>query len=96
MDCAERVDQPHLVDRLARHVEEISVCKHYRRQSDPQAGRRTDRDGNPISDDFFENNPDEATVLKSEAVAEKQLAKEEEAIDKFLDGDDSAFDDLDY
>jgi len=95
VDCAERVDQPHLVDRLARHVEEISVCKHYRRQSDPQAGRRTDRDGNPISD-FFENNPDEATVLKSEAVAEKQLAKEEEAIDKFLDGDDSAFDDLDY
>ncbi len=59
-------------------------------------GRRTDRDGNPIPDDFFENDPDEATGLKSEAVTEKQLAKEEEAIDKFLDGDDSAFDDLDY
>ncbi len=59
-------------------------------------GKRTDRDGNPIPDDFFENESDEATVLKSEAIAEKQLSKEEVAIDKLLDGDDSALDDLDY
>lgn len=32
VDCAERVDQPHLVDRLARHVEELWVCKHYRKR----------------------------------------------------------------
>ncbi len=62
----------------------------------PKPGRRTDRDGNLIPDDFFENESDEATVLKSEAIAEKQLAKEEAAIDALLDGDDSAFDDLDY
>ncbi len=35
-------------------------------------------------------------VLKSEAIAEKQLAKEEEAIDKLLDSNNSALDDLDY
>jgi hypothetical protein len=62
----------------------------------PKPGKRTGRDGNPIPDDFFENESDEATVLKSEAIAEKQLAKEEVAIDKLLDGDDSALDDLDY
>ena len=62
----------------------------------PKPGKRTDRRGNPIPDEFFENESDEAAVLKSEALAEKQLAKEEEAIDKLLDGDDSALDDLDY
>ncbi len=62
----------------------------------PKPGKRTDRVGNPIPDDFFENESDEAAVLKSEAIAEKQLAKEEAAIDALLEGDDSAFDDLDY
>ncbi len=62
----------------------------------PKPGKRTDVFGNPIPDEFFENETDEAAVLKSEAIAEKQLAKEEAAIDKLLDGDDSALDDLDY
>ncbi len=62
----------------------------------PKPGKRTSGMGTPIPDEFFANESDEATVLKSEAIAEKQLAKEEEAIDKLLDGDDSAFDDLDY
>ncbi len=62
----------------------------------PKPGKRTDVFGNRIPDAFFENESDEAAVLKSEAIAEKQLAKEEAAIDKLLDGDDSALDDLDY
>ncbi len=62
----------------------------------PKPWKRTDRDGNPIPDAFFENESDEAAVLKSEKISEKQLAKEEAAIDKLLDGDDSALDDLDY
>ncbi len=60
----------------------------------PKPGKRTSLTGTPIPDEFFENETDEAAVLKSEAIAEKQLAKEEKAIDKLLDGDDSAFDDL--
>ncbi len=62
----------------------------------PKPGKRTSLTGTPIPDEFFENETDEAAVLKSEAIAEKQLAKEEKAIDKLLDGDDSALDDLDY
>ena len=62
----------------------------------PKPGKRTTAMGTPIPDDFFENESDEAAVLKSEAIAEKQLAKEETAIDALLDGDDSALDDLDY
>ncbi len=62
----------------------------------PKPGKWTSLTGTPIPDEFFENETDEAAVLKSEAIAEKQLAKEEEAIDKLLDGDDSAFDDLEY
>ncbi len=62
----------------------------------PKPGKRTDRDGNPIPDDFFENESDEAAVLKSEAISEKQIAKEEAAVDALLEGDDSTFDDLDY
>ncbi len=62
----------------------------------PKPGKRTTAMGTPTPDEFFANESDEATVLKSEATAEKQLAKEEEAIDKLLDGDDNALDDLDY
>ena len=62
----------------------------------PKPGKRTTLVGTPTPDDFFENESDEAAILKSEAIAEKQLAKEEAAIDKLLDGDDSAFDALDY
>ncbi len=62
----------------------------------PKPGKRTSGMGTPIPDQYFENESDEAAVLKSEAIAEKQLAKEEAAIDKLLDGDDSALDDLDY
>ncbi len=62
----------------------------------PRPGKRTDVFGTPIPDDYFENESDEAAVLKSEATAKKQLAKEEEAIDALLEGDDSALDDLDY
>ena len=61
----------------------------------PKPGKRTTGMGTPTPDEYFENESDEATVLKSEAIAEKQLAKEEEAIDALLEGDDSAFDDLD-
>lgn len=62
----------------------------------PKPGKRTDRSGYPIPDEFFENESDEATVLKSEAIAEKEIDKEEAAIDALLDGDDSAFDKLKY
>ena len=62
----------------------------------PKPGKRTDRDGNPIPDEFFENESDEAAVLKSEKISEKQIDKEEAALDALLEGDDSAFDKLDY
>ena len=62
----------------------------------PKPGKRTDRDGNPIPDEFFENESDPAAVRKSEAISEKQIDKEEAAIDALLEGDDSAFDELDY
>ena len=62
----------------------------------PKPGKRTDRVGNPIPDDFFENESDEAAVLESEAIDEKQIDKEEAAIDALLNGDDSLFDKLEY
>ncbi len=34
----------------------------------PKPGKRTDVFGNPIPDAFFENESDEAAVLKSEAI----------------------------
>jgi hypothetical protein len=62
----------------------------------PKPGKRTDRDGNPIPDEFFANESNEAAVLESEAISEKQIDKEVDALDKLLAGDDSAFDELDY
>ncbi len=62
----------------------------------PKPGKRTDRVGNPIPDDFFENESDEAAVLKSEKISERKIDKEEAAIDALLEGDDRAFDDLVY
>ena len=62
----------------------------------PKPGKRTDRGDNPIPDEFFENETDEAAVLASEKISEKQIDKEEAAIDALLDDDDSVFDDLEY
>ncbi len=62
----------------------------------PKPGKRTSAMGTPIPDEFFEKESDDAAVLKSEAISEKQIDKEEAAIDALLDGDDSALDDLDY
>ena len=62
----------------------------------PKPGKRTDRDGNPIPDAFFENETDEAAVLASEKISEKQIDKEEAAIDALLEGDDTLFNELDY
>ncbi len=59
-------------------------------------GKRTDVSGHPIPDEFFANESDEAAVLESERISEKQIDKEEAAIDALLEGDDSAFDDLEY
>ncbi len=62
----------------------------------PKPGKRTTAMGTPTPDAFFENETDEAAVLASEKISEKQIDKEEAAIDALLDGDDSALDDLDY
>ncbi len=62
----------------------------------PKPGKRTTVSGKPIPDEFFENESDEAAVLASEKISEKQIDKEEAAIDALLEGDDSAFDDLEY
>ena len=62
----------------------------------PKPGKRTDAVGNPIPDDFFENESDTAAVFESEAIDEKQIDKEEAAIDALLDGDDTLFDALEY
>jgi len=62
----------------------------------PQPGKRTHKTGKPTPDFVFENEPDEATVLASEAKSEKEIDAEEKALDALLDGDDSAFDDLKY
>ena len=52
----------------------------------PKPGKRTTVSGKPIPDEFFENESDEAAVMESEAISEKQLAKEEAAIDALLEG----------
>ncbi len=62
----------------------------------PKPGKRTTVSGRPIPDSFFENETDEAAVLASVKISEKQIDKEEAAIDALLDGDDSALDDLEY
>ena len=62
----------------------------------PKPGKRTDVSGNPIPDEFFENESDEAAVLESEKISERQIKKEEDAIDKLLDGDDKLFNELEY
>ena len=62
----------------------------------PKPGKRTDADGRPIPDWKFEDESDPAAVEESERISAKEIDKEEEAIDKLLAGDDSAFDALDY
>ncbi len=62
----------------------------------PKPGKRTDVSGHPIPDEYFANESDEAAVLESERISEKQIDKEEAAIDALLDGDDKLFDELDY
>jgi len=62
----------------------------------PKPGKRTDAKGRPIPDAYFENESDEAAVLASEAISEKEIDAEEKALDALLDGDDSAFDKLKY
>ena len=44
----------------------------------------------------FENESPPEMVEASEAVTEEEIDEEEDAIDKLLDGDDSAFDELEY
>ncbi len=62
----------------------------------PQPGKRTTAIGTPTPDEFFANESDEAAILASEKISEKQIDKEEAAIDALLDGDDSALDELEY
>ncbi len=62
----------------------------------PKPGKRTTVSGRPIPDSFFENETDEAAVLESEAISEKQIDKEEAAIDALLEGDDTLFNKLKY
>ncbi len=62
----------------------------------PKPDKRTTVSGRPTPDAFFENETDEAAVFESEAISEKQIDKEEAAIDALLDGDDGALDDLEY
>ena len=62
----------------------------------PKPGKRTTISGRPIPDSFFENETDEAAVFESEAISEKQIDKEEAAIDALLDGDDELFNKLKY
>jgi len=45
---------------------------------------------------LFENESPPEMVEASEAVTEEEIDDEEDAIDKLLDGDDSAFDSLEY
>ncbi len=62
----------------------------------PKPGKRTTAIGTPIPDAYFENESDPAAVIASEKISEKQIDREEAAIDALLEGDDSAFDDLEY
>ena len=45
---------------------------------------------------LFENESAPEAVAASEAVTEEEIDEEEAAIDKLLDGDDDAFDELEY
>ena len=45
---------------------------------------------------LFENESPPEAVAASEDVTEEEIDEEEAAIDKLLDGDDSAFDELEY
>ena len=47
-------------------------------------------------DDLFENETPPAMVEQSEAISEEEIDEEVEAVDKMLDGDDEAFDKLEY
>ncbi len=47
-------------------------------------------------EDLFENESPPAMVEQSEAISEEEIDEEVEAIDKMLDGDDEAFDKLEY
>ena len=47
-------------------------------------------------ENLFENESPPEMVEASEAVTEAEIDDEEDAIDKLLDGDDSAFDELEY
>ena len=62
----------------------------------PKPGQRRTADGQIIPDEWFANESDPATVLASEAISEKQIDKEDAAIDALLDGDESLFNKLDY
>ena len=62
----------------------------------PKPGKGTDASWRPIPDEWFANESDPAAVLKSERMSAKEIDKEEEAIDELLEGDDSAFDELNY
>ena len=62
----------------------------------PKPGKRTTLVGTPIPDAYFENESDEAAVLESEAISEKQIDKEEAAIDALLEGNDTLFNKLKY
>ncbi len=62
----------------------------------PKPGKRTTAIGTPTPDAYFENESDPAAVIASEKISKMQIDMEEAAIDALLDGDDSAFDDLDY
>ena len=45
---------------------------------------------------LFENESPPEIIAASEAVTEEEIDEEEDAIDKLLDGDDDAFDKLEY
>ena len=47
-------------------------------------------------DGMFENESPPEVVAESEKITEEEIDEEEAAIDKLLDGDDSAFDELEY
>jgi len=47
-------------------------------------------------ENLFEHESPPEMVADSEAVTEEEIDEEEDAIDKLLDGDDEAFDKLEY
>lgn len=56
----------------------------------------TNAEGKILGPELFDNEPTPESVLESEKKTEPEIDKEEEAIDKLLEGDDSALDDLEY